>query len=148
MTYRSSSAERGAIMPVLWEQPELQYVLEVSVRRLGQRVRISVRLVRVNDGTAIWTESFDRDIGDVLGLQAEVAQRIGRELQVKVNSPIKTEPVPSELETYFRGRFELQRHAVPIPDAARVDFERAIALSASYAPPMRVWLISIAHARW
>jgi TolB-like protein/DNA-binding winged helix-turn-helix (wHTH) protein len=135
VTYESSPRERKSLKTDFADKPELQYVLEGSVRRLGERIRISVRLVRITDDTALWTESFDRNIGDVLGLQAEIAQRIGRELQVKIYHRSGQGPVASELvETYFRGRFELQSHILSVPDAAREDFARAIALDASYAP--------------
>jgi TolB-like protein/DNA-binding winged helix-turn-helix (wHTH) protein len=110
-----------------------QYSLEGSVRRQGEQARISIRLLRTADQATIWTESFDRNVGDALSLQSEIAQRVGNELQVQVLGRNSPKPArPDVVEAYLRGRFEMSRHTAP--DAARVYFERAIALDASYAP--------------
>ena len=134
--YGSSSARQaGAMLPDLHKQPGLQFLLEGSVRRQDERARISIRLLRVADETTVWTESFDRNVGDVLSLQSEIAGRIGRELQIRVLARGNRKPVePAVIESYFRGRFELARHILPVPDAARVHFQRAIELDPSYAP--------------
>jgi TolB-like protein/Tfp pilus assembly protein PilF len=115
----------------------VQYVLEGSVRRDADEARISVRLVRVADGTTLWTDSFDRHVGAVLALQSEIAQRVGNALQVQVLEPAhtnsgKTSTNPEVVEAYLRGRFELNRR--DSPDAARAYFERTLALDPSYAP--------------
>jgi hypothetical protein len=116
-----------------------QYLVEGSVRRHLEQARISVRLVRVADETTLWTESFDRQVGDVLSLQSEIAQRIGRELQVQVLGHTNAKAAkPEVVEAYLRGRFEMSRRYElgrrDPPDAARTFFERAIVLDASYAP--------------
>ncbi len=119
----------------LGPQSGLQYLLEGSVRRQDAQARISVRLLRTADETTIWTESFDRNVGDVLSLQSEIARRIGRELQIRVLDRAGRRPVdPAVVESYFKGRFELARHTIPVPDAARAYFQQAITLDPSYAP--------------
>jgi TolB-like protein len=131
----ASARQAGAVIPDLRKQPGLQYLLEGSVRRQYEQARISIRLLRVTDETTVWTESFDRNVGDVLSLQSEIAGRIGRELQVRVLTRAPRKPVePAVIESYFKGRFELARHTLPVPDAARADFQRAIELDPSYAP--------------
>jgi TolB-like protein/DNA-binding winged helix-turn-helix (wHTH) protein/tetratricopeptide (TPR) repeat protein len=134
--YASSAAvQTKSMMPDLRQQSGSQYFLEGSVRRQDEQVRISVRLVRVADETTVWTESFDRNVSDVLSLQSEIASRIGRELQIRVFPRASPKPAGPELvEAYLRGRFELGRHTLPVPDAARAHFERAITLDPSYAP--------------
>jgi TolB-like protein/DNA-binding winged helix-turn-helix (wHTH) protein/tetratricopeptide (TPR) repeat protein len=123
----------------LGQRSGLQYLLEGSVRRQHEQARISVRLVRVADQTTLWTDSFDRQVGDVLSLQSEIAQRIGRELQVKVLGRAQRKPAgPEVVEAYLRGRFEMSRRyqmgSLGPSDAARTFFERAVALDPSYAP--------------
>ena len=135
--YGKSTAVRQttSTIPDLRQQSGLQYMLEGSVRRQDQQARISIRLLRVADQTTVWTESYDRNVGDVLALQSEIAHRIGRELQVRVLVRANRKPVePAVVESYLRGRFELARHIVPVPDAARAHFQRAISLDPSYAP--------------
>ena len=124
-----------SMIPDLRQQAGLQYLLEGSVRRQDERARISIRLVRVADETTVWTESFDRNVGDVLSLQSEIANRIGRELQIRVLTRANRKPAePAVVESYLRGRFELARHIMPVPDAAGEYFRRAITLDPSYAP--------------
>jgi TolB-like protein/DNA-binding winged helix-turn-helix (wHTH) protein/Tfp pilus assembly protein PilF len=111
----------------------VQYVLEGSVRRDHDEARISVRLLRVADGATLWTDSFDRSIGDVLALQSELAQRIGGKLMIQVLGRAKRMPTgPEVVEAYLRGRFELNR--LDTREAALGYFERTIALDPSYAP--------------
>ena len=62
----------------------VDYVLTGSVRRAGQRARISAQLVRGDDGQAIWTERFDRTIEDLFDVQAEVSKQIVEALRVAV----------------------------------------------------------------
>ena len=124
---RASGADPG-------HQPEWQGRLEGSVRRNNDKVRVSVRLIRANDGTVLWANSFDRHVGDVLGLQSEIAQRIGRELQVRVLGHATQKPAsPEVVEAYLRGRSELSRY-IPVSDTPGAYFERAIALDPTYAP--------------
>jgi tetratricopeptide (TPR) repeat protein len=116
------------------ERSGLQYLLEGSVRREHEQARISIRLVRVANGTTVWAESFDRQVGDVLSLQSEIAQRIGRQLQIQVLSRASRKPVsPEVVEAYLRGRFELSREDLS-DKAARAYFESAIGLDPTYAP--------------
>jgi len=130
----SATAPQGkATIPELSQNSGLQYLIEGSVRRQHEQARISVRLLRVTDQTTLWTESFDRRVADVLSLQSEIAQRIGRQLQIQVLSRANKKPVaPEVVEAYLRGRFEMNARGAP--DAARAYFERAAALDPSYAP--------------
>ncbi len=111
----------------------VQYVVEGSVRRDDEQARISVRLVRVADGSTVWADSFDRHVGDALSLQSEIAQRVGSALQIQVLRRVRPKTVDSKVvEAYLRGRFELNRAGAP--DEARAYFEHTIALDSSYAP--------------
>jgi len=133
-TQTAAGQEKLAIRE-LAEKSGMEYLLEGSVRRQDAQVRISLQLVRVADQSTVWTESFDRNVSDVLALQSEIAQRIGHELEIRVlghSSPKSANP--EAIESYLRGRFELSRNYSAVPDAARVNFERAVALDSSYAP--------------
>ena len=111
----------------------LQYVLEGSVRRDKARARISVRLLRASDGASVWSDSFDRQVDDVLMVESEIAQRIGRGLQVQVLGRASRKPAgPEVMEAYLRGRSEMSKPN--LPDTARAYFERAIGLDPAYAP--------------
>lgn len=134
--YNSQAApqqEKTAI-PELAQKAGVGFLLEGSVRRQEGQARISLQLIRLPEQTIVWTESFDRNVGDALTLQSEIAQRIGRELEIQVlGRPSPKAAKPEVVEAYFRGRFELSRHLSPVPDTARIHFERAISLDPSYA---------------
>ena len=111
----------------------VQYAVEGSVRRNQDQARISVRLLRVRDGAIVWTNSFDRSIGDALALQSEIAQTIVGALLKQVLGRSRSHPTrPEVVESYLHGRFELNR-VDRQGAAAREYFERAIALDPSYA---------------
>lgn len=121
-------------LPQVGRDLGVQYVLEGSVRREHDEARISVRLARTADGTTVWTDSFDRHVGDALALQSEIARRIGGELQMHELGRAPHKPaVPEAVETYLHGRFELNRRP-GVRDEARSYFERTIALDPFYAP--------------
>jgi len=141
--YGSPATMRQAKSTVgdLGQPPAMQYSMEGSVRRQGAQARISIRLLRTADQTTVWAESFDRDVGDVLALQSEIAQRVGNELQIQILGRTNHKPVkPEAVEAYLRGRFAMSRAEKPgatpadLPDAARAYFETALALEPSYAP--------------
>src|SRR5882757_6796530 len=90
----------------------VSHVLEGSVRRAGERVRITAQLIRVSDETHLWAQSYERALDDVLEVQAEVAQAVAREVQVKLSPrdarrlhPEKKRSIkPQAYEAYLRGR--------------------------------------------
>ena len=89
----------------------VSYVVEGSVQRAGERVRITAQLIDAATEELIWTQSYDRDMRDVLTLQSEVARSIATQIQVKL-SPTeelrlsRVNPVnPKAYEDYLRGRF-------------------------------------------
>jgi TolB-like protein/tetratricopeptide (TPR) repeat protein len=90
----------------------VSHVLEGSVRRVGDRVRITAQLIRVSDESHLWAQSYERDLHDVLEVQTEVARVVAREIQIKLTpheqrrlNPDKTRSVnPQAYELYLRGR--------------------------------------------
>src|SRR5437764_10732576 len=60
-------------------------LLEGSVRRIGNRVRVSVQLINANDDEHIWAEDYDRDLTDVFAIQTDLAQKIASSLQAKLS---------------------------------------------------------------
>jgi len=93
----------------------VDYVLEGSVRRAENRVRITAQLIQVSDQTPLWAESFDREFKDIFTLQSEVAQRVTHTLALELmpadqaRSP-KSRPVSAEAyDVYLKGRYHETR---------------------------------------
>ncbi|TLZ32288.1 MAG: hypothetical protein E6K29_01870, partial [Gammaproteobacteria bacterium] len=88
----------------------VSHLLEGSVRRAGGRVRITAQLIRVSDATHLWAKGYERELHDILALQAQVARAIAREIQITltVRADRRLDRVaaldPGAHEAYLRGR--------------------------------------------
>ena len=90
----------------------VSHVLEGSVRREGERVRITAQLIRVSDQSHLWAKNYEQTLHDVLEIQAQVARAIAREIQIKLTpheqrrlDAGKTRSINSHAhELYLRGR--------------------------------------------
>jgi TolB-like protein/Tfp pilus assembly protein PilF len=86
-------------------------ILEGTVLHSGRRVRITAQLVRTRDDRHLWTEKYERDLGDILMLQSEVAQAISGQLQIKLTPQEHSRlsqghsVLPEAYEAYLRGVF-------------------------------------------
>ncbi len=115
-------------------------ILEGSVRRMGQRVRISAQLVNAHDGYHIWSEQYDREIEDVFKIQDEIARSIVDQLKVKLTAAQNealgkrhTENVQA-YELYLRGRHCWYRWNVKgMLEKAIHHYEHALAKDPDYA---------------
>ena len=86
------------------------YVLEGSVRRSNNQVRVSAQLIQVSDQTHLWAQSYERDVRDVLGVQQEVARAITDRIKIKLDAPgprpePPRPPDPEAHEQYLKGRY-------------------------------------------
>jgi TolB-like protein/DNA-binding winged helix-turn-helix (wHTH) protein/Flp pilus assembly protein TadD len=113
------------------------YVVEGSVRRAGDRVRITAQLIQVADQTHLWAERYDRDVVDVLEIQSEVAMKVVRALAMEILDERSSRAVPVRvfpaLEEYMRGRFYREQGTESSVRRAMTHFERAIELDPGYA---------------
>ena len=117
----------------------VHYVLEGSIREAGSRARVTAQLIRVSDQTHVWSESFDRDIKDLVELQSEVAQAIARRIDVGVGqrraSWQPTAPVDWEAySAYLKGRHLLLDNKTEATIAVALQyFRRSIELDPNFA---------------
>ncbi len=127
-------------LPEIARELKVDAVVEGSVMRVGDRVRITVQLIHGPTDQHLWADSYERELRDVLAMQDEVARAIAQEIRVKVtpeeNARLTTSrPVDPEVyELYLKGRFYL--HKGPGTDWRKSQeyFERAIGKDPSYAP--------------
>jgi len=117
----------------------VDYVLEGSIRRAANRVRITAQLIQTSDMTHLWAESYDRDVADVLAIQSEVAMKISRSLTLALKRPRGEigQTASSSFPAYelcLRGRFFLDQATAEGARKAIEYFDRAIALDPEYAP--------------
>jgi TolB-like protein/Tfp pilus assembly protein PilF len=137
----SSMAYKGAKKTAAQVASELRvdYLLEGSVRREGERVRISAQLIRAADQTHLWAQNYDRGLGGVVEVQSQVARAIAERIQLALDpdrrrSPQRTQLVhPGAHEAALRGRYFLERRTPDDLRKALADFERAVGLDPGYA---------------
>ena len=116
---------------------DVDSVLEGSVRRVGQRVRITAQLVTTSDGSHLWSERFDRELTDILALEDEIAETIAERLRVGLKQEDRGQRRPavnSEAHALFlEGRHYFARGTPDAMTRAKECFERAIELDPIFA---------------
>jgi len=115
------------------------HLVEGSVRRAGERVRVTARLVDASSGTETWTERYDREVTDVFAVQEEIARAVARELRIRVSGDPLAEAGTDDAEAYeavLRGRAAIERRegtrAEWTAEAKRA-FEEALGRDSAYA---------------
>jgi tetratricopeptide (TPR) repeat protein len=109
----------------------VRYVLEGSVRRSGDRVRINAQLIDAENDKNLWADRFDRDLGDFFALQNEITGRIANALNLELVRMEATRPTdnPEALDYIFRGRAENNKGSSREAFAKAIDcYERALVL--------------------
>jgi serine/threonine protein kinase/tetratricopeptide (TPR) repeat protein len=118
---------------------EVSAVLEGSVRRMGNKIRVSAQLINVLNGLQLWSERYDREMEDVFAIQDEIAQNIVKALRVVISEDEKKaiEKVATgnvqAYDYYLRGRTFFHQHRRTSLEFARKMFTRAIEVDPNYA---------------
>jgi TolB-like protein/Tfp pilus assembly protein PilF len=127
-------------VPQIADELKISAVIEGSVLRLGDRVRVSVQLIEAVPERHLWAESYDRQVQDVLALHGEIARTIAREIKVTLTPQEDTRLAdgravnPAVNEAHFRSRSLLDRRTKADIDEALVAAHRAIELDPFFAP--------------
>ncbi|MDQ6802356.1 MAG: winged helix-turn-helix domain-containing protein [Acidobacteriota bacterium] len=117
----------------------VDYILEGSIRRGNDQVRVSAQLIRVSDQTHLWADSYQRDARDILAVQSQVASDIAREISLKLTPRkramlARTRSVdPKAHELYLRARFLWNKRTEGSLQKSIAAFQQAIEADPSYA---------------
>ncbi len=124
--------------PEIAAQLGAHYLLEGSVRRENNRVRITVHLLHGGDGTTLWSETFERGIEDTFSLQREISVAIAAATRINVTSETHDEVVnsvdPQVQDLNLRARFLWAQRTRPTIETAMRLYREALALDHTYAP--------------
>ena len=114
-------------------------VLEGSVRKAGNRLRITAQLINVSDGFHLWSERYDRDMDDIFAVQDDIARTVVEKLKVKLlgaeNTPLVKRPTDN-VEAYnlfLKGRYFHTRVAASALEKGLECFRQALVLEPAYA---------------
>jgi TolB-like protein len=116
----------------------VDYLVEGSVRKAGNRLRITAQLIDTRDGSHLWSEQYDRDLDDVFAIQTEIAEAIADELRVPLGLDGDERLVsPTEdleaYDLYLAARGRMRERGEGVAEAIRL-YEAAIARDSSWAP--------------
>jgi serine/threonine-protein kinase len=136
----SSYAYKAQDSRAFGRQLNVDAVLDGTVRKDGDRIKVTAELVSVRDGMSLLTRTFERRLSDLFTLQEELAKEIVRAVggQLGADAPlVRTSTTDVEAYQYYlRGRLALDRRTAPSLREARDWFQRAIAVDSGYA---RAW---------
>ncbi len=136
MHYKNSKK----LLPEIARELGVDFVVEGSVARSADRVRLNAQVIQADPETTLWSESFERASNEVLALQNTFAGAIARAVHAQI-SPVEetqmasTQPVvPEAYEAYLQGRYWAGKFGEESYRKAQGYFERAVAIDTSFAP--------------
>jgi TolB-like protein/DNA-binding winged helix-turn-helix (wHTH) protein/Flp pilus assembly protein TadD len=130
-------------LPQIAHELNVDGIVEGSVVRSGQRVRITAQLIRASADQHVWAETYERDLGDALRLQSDVAEAITKQVRAQLTPELKeqfsgTRPVdPRAYDAYLKGRYYIYNQSFTDPvslNQAKVNFEEAIRRDPNFSP--------------
>src|SRR5713101_7614046 len=126
--------------PAIGKELNVDALIEGSVLRSGDKIRISVQLIRADTDEHLWSGTYDREVQDVLVLQSDVTQGIAGHVESAFTGSQRGSPVaprtvaPEVYEAYLKGRFALHKNTQVGFKEAIAHFEKAINREATFAP--------------
>jgi serine/threonine protein kinase/tetratricopeptide (TPR) repeat protein len=128
-------------IPEIARELDVDAVLEGTLVRDGEHVRVSARLIRAATESSLWSGSYDRQLRDLLALQRDFARTVTQELRLTLTPDqqsrlARQQPVnPAAMEAYLQGRYQWFKRTPAAVAAAIALFEQAIKADPSYAAP-------------
>jgi adenylate cyclase len=142
----SSFAFRGRDKPRAAKALNATHVLDGSVRRTDDRVRVAAHLSEAESGVVLWSERYDRDLADAFALQEEIAGEVAKALTVTLGeaSRVRAPKLTAALsDSYFEARELMRTGAIPCIQAAAAALDRIVREAPDFA---RAWA-SLASAK-
>ena len=125
---------------------DVSHVLEGSVRKAGDQVRITAQLIKVHDGYHLWSETFDRGVEDIFSVQDDIAAAVVAELKVRLlgELPKTRETTPEAYSLYLQGQHFMKSGVLENMHKALEQFKQSTQADPDYAP---AW-IGLARTYW
>jgi len=127
-------------VPAIGKELNVDAVIEGSVLRSGDKIRVTVQLIRADTDEHLWSGTYDRELQDVLALQSDVTYGIARHIENAVTGAQRGSPVaarteaPDVYEAYLKGRFALHKSSRAGLAEALLHFQAAVDADKTFAP--------------
>jgi TolB-like protein/DNA-binding winged helix-turn-helix (wHTH) protein/Tfp pilus assembly protein PilF len=141
ITHRSVAKYKGSTLSAkeIGKELNADYLVQGSVRRWSDRVRVTVELIQAQDQTDVWTESYDRELRDVLAVQDSVVRSIASQIHIALTEEQEErlaaprQITPEAYEAYLKGRYYWNKRTGESMQKAEQYFQQAIDRDPSYA---------------
>jgi TolB-like protein/Tfp pilus assembly protein PilF len=122
-------------IPEIARQLGVAYVVEGSVRKAGDKVRITAQLIKAADGFHVWSDTFTRDLKDIFAVQDEIAGLVAKNLELKLQVATRPEARVDAraFELYMQGRVAWNRRNAEGFDRAEILFRQALEIAPEFA---------------
>jgi adenylate cyclase len=87
------------------QRPRVGNILEGSVRRAGNRIRVTAQLIKVADESHLWSERYDREMTDIFAIQDDISQAIANAMKVKLAGPQSRAANIEAFQSYLKGLY-------------------------------------------
>jgi TolB-like protein/DNA-binding winged helix-turn-helix (wHTH) protein/predicted negative regulator of RcsB-dependent stress response len=127
------------------------HVLEGSVRKAGDRIRVTAQLIAASDSSHVWSDTFDRGLDDVFSVQDEIARSVATALQVTLGGGSPQGPMPASVgayENFLKGRFLFYRRAPGDVQRSVTYFKEATSIDARYAAAWAALAGAYSYLAW
>lgn len=112
------------------------HVLEGSVRKSGQRLRVTAQLIRASDGTQLWSQTYDRNLGDIFKVQDEIGEQVSQALHVVFRTGLAAGNQQPDVEAYnyvLEGNYFKARRTLGDAEKAAELYQQALDINPNYA---------------
>lgn len=127
---------KNETLETIGRELNVTHILEGSVRKSGNKLRITTQLIKVADGSHLWSETFDRNMEDIFKIQDEIAEVVIKQLKIKLLGDIKkTKGVdPEAYSLYLQANYFYQQSTGDENIKAEETIRQSIAIDSTYAP--------------
>ncbi|MBT8084552.1 MAG: tetratricopeptide repeat protein [Woeseia sp.] len=139
VTSRSSAfaiKDKGLSTPEIAERLNVTYVLDGSVRKAGEQVRISAQLIDANSDTQLWSQNFDRTLQNIFQIQDEIASEVVEQIKgtLQIDVPVQRQTDPEAYALFLQARHQRRQGTPGGYDKAIALYRQAIELDPNYPP--------------
>jgi len=137
-------------IPTVAEKLGVAHILEGSVRKAGNRVRITAQLIEARNDVHLWSETYERKLDDIFAIQDEIAREVVNALQIQLlgEAPIAISTNTEAYNLYLRGKHFATLGTPEGGEASVKAYRESIALDADFAPPWAGLALVLRHQGW